>query len=85
MNAPHGQEAEPVAPSGADPRPCGCTARKNALNTAIPGLGDVVATVAEPVYERWNTMPAMLKPDMKSLVWLLIGAFVVPRMLTMVR
>lgn len=30
-------------------------------------------------------MPGVLKPDMKALVWLAIGAFVVPRVLAMGR
>jgi hypothetical protein len=30
-------------------------------------------------------MPEILKPDLKAIVWLGIGAFVVPRLLTMVR
>ena len=60
------------------PAPCGCEARKAALNGAVPGLGDRVASVADPIYERWKAMPELLRPDMKSVVWLAIGAFVVP-------
>lgn len=30
-------------------------------------------------------MPSVLQPDMKALVWLLIGAFAVPKVLSMVR
>lgn len=30
-------------------------------------------------------MPAILKPDAKAIVWLAIGALVVPRLLTVVR
>lgn len=92
MNAPHGRPAgdpapDPAAPpSGSDAgRPCGCQQRQEALNEWIPGLGDAVKVVADPVYERWNAMPAILRPDMKSLVWLAIGAFVVPRILGAVR
>lgn len=29
-------------------------------------------------------MPRLLKPDMKSLVWLAIGAFLVPKLLSRV-
>lgn len=29
-------------------------------------------------------MPSVLKPDMKALVWLAIGAFVVPKVLSVV-
>lgn len=91
MSSPHGHETpvtEPEAPAsdpGPAPRPCGCQARQEALNAAVPGLGDAVKVIADPIYERWLEMPALLKPDMKSLVWLAIGAFLVPRLLTMVR
>lgn len=57
---------------------CGCAARKSWLNRQVPGLGDRVATVAEPIKEGMETMPEILRPDMKSLVWLAIGAVVVP-------
>ena len=30
-------------------------------------------------------MPSVLKPDMKALVWLALGAFVVPKVMGMVR
>lgn len=30
-------------------------------------------------------MPSILKPDMKALVWLAFGAFVVPHVLKMVK
>jgi len=30
-------------------------------------------------------MPTVLKPDMKALVWLALGAFVVPKVLSMVK
>lgn len=30
-------------------------------------------------------MPSVLKPDMKAVVWLAIGALVVPRVLKMVK
>lgn len=64
---------------------CGCAARQAALNNAIPGLGDAVKIVADPVADiigykgRVRQMPELLKPDMKSLVWLAIGTFVVAR------
>lgn len=65
---------------------CGCSKRKASLNNRIPHSGDVVAFFAEPVadvigYKRERKMPEILKPDTKSLVWLLIGAFVVPMVL----
>lgn len=28
---------------------CGCEKRRNALNARIPGLGDAVQTIAEPI------------------------------------
>jgi len=63
---------------------CGCAKRQAALNAAIPGLGDAVKVVADPVadvigYRRVRKMPEILKPDMKSLVWLAIGTLVVAR------
>ena len=30
-------------------------------------------------------MPAVLKPDLKALVWLALGAFVVPKALALVK
>lgn len=57
---------------------CGCRARQEWLNSQVPGLGDAVAVVAEPIKEGMDTMPEILRPDMKSLVWLAIGALVVP-------
>lgn len=30
-------------------------------------------------------MPDLIKPDMKSIVWLLIGAFVVPMVISKIR
>lgn len=57
---------------------CGCAARRARLNELRPGLGDRVATVAEPIKEGVEQMPEILRPDMKSLVWLAIGALVVP-------
>lgn len=64
---------------------CGCAARRARLNDWEPGLGDRVAEIADPIYERWKAMPEMLRPDMKSLVWLAIGAFVVPMVLRKIR
>jgi len=64
---------------------CGCEGRKNWLNEHVPGLGDQVEKVAKPVQERLSIMPEILRPDMKSLVWLALGAFVVPMILRKVR
>ena len=57
---------------------CGCAARKAWLNRHVPGLGDRVEVVAEPIKREMDKMPEILRPDMKSLVWLAIGAVVVP-------
>lgn len=57
---------------------CGCEARRQALNELQPGLGDAVKTVADPVQRGLESMPELLRPDLKSLVWLAIGALVVP-------
>jgi hypothetical protein len=59
--------------------PCSpCEARREALNGAVPGLGDAVKTIADPVQKGMGIMPELLRPDLKSLVWLAIGALVVP-------
>lgn len=64
---------------------CGCEARRAWLNARVDGLGDAVKVVADPVADavgykgRERKMPELLKPDMKSLVWLAIGTFVVAR------
>ena len=84
MSSPHGPE-RPAPREDTVPDPCGCKARQEALNGMVPGLGDRVAAVAEPIKKGMGQMPAMLRPDMKSIVWLLIGAFVVPKLMTMVR
>lgn len=66
-------------------KPCGCRSRQSWLNRKIPGLGDAVKVVADPVADaigykgRERKMPELLKPDMKSLIWLAIGTFVVAR------
>ncbi|WP_433478144.1 hypothetical protein ACQPZP_14585 [Spirillospora sp. CA-142024] len=60
---------------------CGCRARQEWLNGQVPGLGDAVAEVAEPIKKEMDKMPEILRPDMKSLVWLAIGAVVVPLVL----
>jgi hypothetical protein len=57
---------------------CGCKARQAWLNERVPGLGDRVADVAEPIKREVEDMPDILRPDLKSLVWLAIGAVVVP-------
>lgn len=53
---------------------CGCEGRKNRLNEMSPGLGDKVE-------KGIKQMPDILRPDMKSIVWLAIGAFLVPILL----
>lgn len=61
---------------------CDCKKRQEWLNQAIPGFGDKLAVVFNPIQqmicERENSMPSILKPDLKSLVWLAIGAVLVP-------
>lgn len=60
---------------------CGCRARREWLNSRAAGLGDRVAEVAEPIKKEMDNMPEILRPDLKSLVWLAIGAVVVPLVL----
>lgn len=68
---------------------CGCKNRQARLNKYVPGLGDKVATVLNPIQvvvcKGENAMPDILKPDMKAIVWLAIGAFAVPFVLKMVK
>ena len=71
---------------------CGCAKRRDSLNAAVPGLGTQLELFLAPVapivksdYLRSNTVMDLIKPDMKSLVWLAIGAFVVPYVLKMVK
>jgi hypothetical protein len=60
---------------------CGCQRRRERLNAWSPGLGDQVAVIAEPIKKGYTEMPEILRPDMKSLLWLAIGAFVLPMVL----
>ncbi len=71
---------------------CGCKERQARLNAAVPGLGDNVALFLSPIApvvnrlsKEENAMPELLKPDMKAIVWLAIGAFVVPFVLAKLR
>ena len=67
---------------------CGCAERQAWLNDQIPGFGDRVKQLADPVAAYWREekhMPDILRPDMKSLVWLAIGAFVVPIVLAKIK
>jgi hypothetical protein len=64
---------------------CRCKYRQEKWNEFIPGLGDTAATIFNPIQsfictneDGVSPMGNMLKPDMKSLVWLAIGAVVVP-------
>jgi len=64
---------------------CGCKARQAKWNAAFPGLGNAAAVVFNPIQKlicnnvkEESNMPSVLKPDMKALVWLAIGALVVP-------
>lgn len=69
-----------------DSSDCGCGRRQAKLNSMVPGLGDAVKVIADPVADaigykgREKTMSLdLLKPDMKSLVWLAIGTLVVSK------
>lgn len=70
---------------------CGCEKRQARLNAAVPGLGDQVELFLQPIapvvnrISKENAMPELLKPDMKAIVWLAIGAFVVPYVLKLVK
>lgn len=67
---------------------CGCSKRKEWLNVHVNGLGNAVEYVAEPVANligykgrdsKMGSLPGLLKPDMKSLIWLAIGTLVVSK------
>lgn len=69
---------------------CNCRYRQDKWNEFIPGLGDTAAIMFDPIQhficpdDKGDIpMTDLLKPDMKSLIWLAVGAFVVPRVLTM--
>lgn len=62
---------------------CGCEARRQRLNGWREGLGDQVATVAEPVKEM--IMKGLLRPDGTALIGFVLGAFVVPVVLAKLR
>lgn len=57
---------------------CGCEQRQAWLNERRPGLGDHVK-------ETIDGMKNLLKPDATAIVWLLIGAFVAPFVITKLR
>ncbi len=69
---------------------CGCKKRQEQWNAVIPGLGDTAAIVFNPI-QRFicsdengvSSMGNMLKPDLKSLVYLAVGFLVVPRVIAM--
>lgn len=58
----------------------------------MPGLGDATAKVLNPIneyikpYSIGDTpMTDLLKPDMKAVIWLAVGAFVVPYVLKLIK
>lgn len=68
---------------------CGCAKRQSALNAFAPGLGDHVKLILQPVepllMKGVTVNSDLLKPDMKAILWLLVGAFVVPYVIKMVK
>jgi hypothetical protein len=44
-----------------------------------------VAPLVKPLLSGDKTMTDLLKPDMKAIVWLIVGAFVVPYVLKLVK
>jgi hypothetical protein len=57
---------------------CGCKARQEWLNQQKPGLGDEVKKAID-------TMREILRPDLKAIFWLIMGAWVAPWVITKVR
>lgn len=67
---------------------CRCKYRQEQWNKLIPGLGDTAKVIFDPIQqiicnESSESMGNLLKPDMKSLVWLAVGFFVAPRVIAM--
>lgn len=60
---------------------CGCEQRQAALNELRPGLGDRVATIAQPVKEAYM----MTSKPVVAIAGFLVGAFVIPWVLAQVR
>ncbi len=59
---------------------CGCEQRRNRLNEFRPGLGDAVATVANPIKEAYvKSKPAV------AIAGFCVGAFLIPWVLAQVR
>lgn len=59
---------------------CGCDRRRSRLNELHDGLGDAVATVAEPIKEAYmKSKPAI------AILGFVTGAFIVPWVLAQVR
>jgi hypothetical protein len=59
---------------------CGCEERRSRLNDFRPGLGDKVATVAEPIKEAY----VKSKPTV-AIAGFVVGAFLIPWVLAKVR
>lgn len=59
---------------------CGCEQRRSRLNDLRPGLGDAVATVAEPIKEAYVKSKSVI-----AISGFVVGAFVIPYVLAKVR
>lgn len=59
---------------------CGCDRRRARLNDLRPGLGDALATVAEPIKEAY-----MRSGPFIAIAGFITGAFIVPWVLAQVR
>ncbi len=60
---------------------CGCEQRRSRLNTLRPGLGDKVATVAEPIKEAY----VKSSKSAVAISGFVVGAFLIPWVLAKVR
>lgn len=60
---------------------CGCEQRQSRLNELRPGLGDAVATVAQPIKEAY----LMTSKPVAVIAGFVVGAFVIPWVLAQVR
>ena len=59
---------------------CGCEQRQAVLNEWRPGLGDTVATIAQPIKEAYVKSKPVI-----AIVGFVVGAFLIPWVLAQVR
>lgn len=58
---------------------CGCEARRSRLNEVRPGLGDRVATVAEPIKEMFMELNRVIQEAVAAALGYLIADYLLAR------